>query len=409
MSSTLPGIVFDLDQTLLDSSALADLRDRRDWGMVGQRLGEVVPFTPAAGSVAPESVPTALYDAGVPVGVLTRSPRWYAEQLIRRFGIRHTALITGSDGYLPKPDTAALVAIARSMGVEAREIVFVGDDAVDHEAASVLQAMAVGVNWAASPMPGWTRFWPDLAVADPDLLLDIGNDLAALGDLVLAGVRPRWHWGTLLCPAREVFCCGRYFQTTDIERHRGHPLTALTLRAKNEQAAAEEVGRLMAHAAEAEHWRRQPPTIVVSVPPDPEAEWDRFEPVRPLVAQAFGAIDGAGVLTMNNGVANYKAMPHGARAAANRGRFSASSQVSGQRVLVLDNVWTSGATSEACAQALREAGAGAVEVLALTLTQTPRAEMCPRCQVNRLCHKTSVHGPFISCTDWRGCGYKRNV
>lgn len=409
MSSTLPSIVFDLDQTLLDSSALAYLRDNRDWGALGRRLGEVVPFAPEAGSVAPESVPTALYDAGVPVGVLTRSPRWYAEQLIKRFGIRHTALITGSDGYLPKPEPAALIAIARLMGMQAREIVFVGDDAVDHEAASAVQAMAVGVNWAAGPMPGWTRFWPDLAVVDPDLLLDIGNDLAALGDLVLAGVRPRWHWGTLLRPAQDVFCCGRYFQTTDIERHRGHPLTALTLKAKNERAAAEEVGRLMAHAAEAEHWRRRPPTMVVSVPPDPEAEWDRFAPVRPLVAQAFGAIDGAGVLTMNSGVTNYKAMPHSARAAANRGRFCASSQVNGRHVLILDDVWTSGATSEACAHALHEAGAGKVEVLALSLTQEPRAEMCPRCQVNRLCHKTGSRGPFISCTDWNGCRYARDL
>ncbi len=49
---------------------------------------------------------------GFRIGILTHSPRWYAERLLDAFGIRYDVLITGSDGYAPKPDPSSLRAIA---------------------------------------------------------------------------------------------------------------------------------------------------------------------------------------------------------------------------------------------------------------------------------------------------------
>ncbi|MDO9710720.1 ComF family protein [Paracraurococcus lichenis] len=76
----------------------------------------------------------------------------------------------------------------------------------------------------------------------------------------------------------------------------------------------------------------------------------------------------------DRGAAERAALLAGAFAVAPRAR----PRLLGRRVLLVDDVMTSGATADACARVLLEAGAAAVDVLAAARVPDPRLEGAPR-------------------------------
>ena len=124
--------------------------------------------------VHPEEIIASLRANGIPAGIVTRSPRWYAEALLEQFEVDVDVVVTGSDGHVPKPDPAALLAAAEELGIDPTEVAYVGDDVDDHHAAARAGMLSIGAIWAieGGRAERWHRHWPDLAFRDPESLLD---------------------------------------------------------------------------------------------------------------------------------------------------------------------------------------------------------------------------------------------
>jgi predicted amidophosphoribosyltransferase len=58
-----------------------------------------------------------------------------------------------------------------------------------------------------------------------------------------------------------------------------------------------------------------------------------------------------------------KGLNHNQRRTAVAGAFKAAGPMNGRTVILIDDVLTSGSTAEACARALRKAGAGRIELI----------------------------------------------
>lgn len=407
----IDAVVFDLDETLLDTSPLRDARQARQWSDVMRRVEEVEPYD-VGSAVAIEGLPALLRANGIKVGVLTASPRHYAEALLEHFDIEFDALVTGSDGHPSKPDPAGLRAIAAELGVAPERCAHIGDTDTDTAAAVKAGAIAVGVCWSTRAPEAWRRWWPEIAIADPALLLTLANGerLRLAAEAALRGDAIEWHWGTLAHVEEGVFALGRYFPTADT-RNAETELSPLILTAKNDPTRADDVARLFASAADNPEWSNYFDRVC-SVPPKPGADYDRFTTVRADIAPRLNAEDGGDNLEMLFDVANYKDLDHDARRAANVDRFRAD-DVDGEVVLLIDDVVTSGGQAEACRDALLAAGAEEVVILGLGLTQNALPETCPQCGVGTLkvIRRRRDGKPFLGCVNWftTGCTYTRDL
>ena len=122
------GVLIDLDQTLVDSSALKPWRDERDWRRVRASLylSQAYPF-------AVEFL-DQLTGLGLPCGIVTSSPRPYAEDMVRHHALPVRVLTAYHDTQAHKPHGAPLLHGLRVLGVTTG--VYIGDDEIDAQAAA---------------------------------------------------------------------------------------------------------------------------------------------------------------------------------------------------------------------------------------------------------------------------------
>jgi Haloacid dehalogenase-like hydrolase len=343
---------------------------------------------------------------GFQIGVLTHSPRWYAQRLLSAFGIPYDALITGSDGYAPKPDPSSLLAIAAEFGVPVEECIMVGDDAADIGAAQNAGALSIGVAWSRRAPQSWRRHWPDVAIAAPDRLIDVlngGDSCFPFAETVLAKNEPLWHWGSLLRLGNGIYGAGHYYTQSD-SRHPSDALSRLIIKAKDDPDAAERAGELLAGLTDTP-WKGMAVDLITSVPPKPDQTYDRFGPVRAAIAAASGTVERGEVLLQLYDDSDYKHQRAEDRPARVHDRF-ASIALSNECVLLIDDVITSGGQVEECRRQMLAQGARRVVVLALGVTQARLPRACPECGGFLRLVTTGPYSDFIGCSNfYRGCRY----
>jgi ComF family protein len=121
--------------------------------------------------------------------------------------------------------------------------------------------------------------------------------------------------------------------------------------------------------------------LIVPVPLYPARLWWRRFNQSAMLAQAVGRLTGVAVdcflLKRVKRTASQVGLSADQRRRSVRGAFRVDrarrSRIRGRNVVVVDDVITTGATAEACARALKRAGATKVDVLALARAVEPTA------------------------------------
>jgi len=396
-------VVFDLD-TLLDLTPLATERRQARWAEMAARLDEVVPYSMPDGSIEVLELTRWVHELGVKVGILSDLPGPVARGLAEKFQTSCNKMLDAAEGLPPEPEPARVEVLCERLEVPSRATVVVGASMPSFGAAARAGALSAGVAWAGAGVNGWGGWQPDVRLHEAADVVEVSEKGAAmrpLAEVLVEGEPPAVHWGSVIEVAEGVFAAGRYFTGTD-RRLSSHKLSRVIADSKASPGAATLLGEILADVA----GRTELPgaDLVVSVPGRPDAELDRFGVARAGIAEALGAEDGHGVLAMVKDCENYLQLDRDQRRMANHGRFRATRDLAGERVVLIDGVMTTGAVTRACARELLGAGAGEVWTLVAGVSQDAFERECPSCGVGMMRRVYGRFKPYYACTK-RACDH----
>jgi HAD superfamily hydrolase (TIGR01509 family) len=137
------GILIDLDQTLINSQAAQPLRRTRDWSAVYQLIPQLLPY-PGISELLEE-----LRVKRIPICIITSSPRPYCQRIIDHWGWQVDATVCYHDTSEWKPKPAPIVKGLERLGLEAAEVVAIGDAANDIKAARAAGVFSIGALWGS--------------------------------------------------------------------------------------------------------------------------------------------------------------------------------------------------------------------------------------------------------------------
>jgi phosphoglycolate phosphatase len=106
----------------------------------------------------------SLKEKGYKLAILTRSHHAYATEALKKIGVYQCFdLILGRDETpKPKPYPEALRHTSKLMGLGIEEIIFVGDNHIDHASAVNAQCLFVGVRTGPRGDDSWAQSWPEI-------------------------------------------------------------------------------------------------------------------------------------------------------------------------------------------------------------------------------------------------------
>jgi hypothetical protein len=330
----------------------------------------------------PHDLPAKLKSEGHKVGIVTNSKREYAEALIAGFNITCDELVAYKDTTEHKPHPAPLLLAMERLKSKPKNTFYIGDDEVDVQASYRAGITSIGAGWGAR---GWAQIGasPDILAYDTKIIVDEEYlwERPFIGDFFSPEVR--WHNGSIIWYADSMgFSLGRYFVASD-PRHGKSELCNAIINLKSEDRFAEDLGEILAKAlyrsGVLQTW-----TFLVPVPPKPGDDRIRFETV---INHAWGFLDQYSVcspvldgLKCVKDYGDLKKKSWIERQVAVRGAFKSSYDFNKKRVILIDDVSTSGATADECARVLLKSGAR--EVVKVTLgkdQQSFESRQCPRC------------------------------
>jgi HAD superfamily hydrolase (TIGR01509 family) len=148
-------VIFDFDQTLVDTSAVEDLRAARNWKAVMARAS-ALPVYDGVTELLKD-----LHAKGLPLAIVTKSPDMVPKAFIREHKWPIKIVIGYHQVKRPKPDPQGLLLAMEKGDASPEETFHVGDRPEDTEASRLAGVTALGAAWGIENVDALKASRPD--------------------------------------------------------------------------------------------------------------------------------------------------------------------------------------------------------------------------------------------------------
>lgn len=137
-------MIFDLDQTLIDSRIAKDLRKKRDWGNVYK----LIPSFRLYDGIY--ELLNEIHRNMIKMAIVTSSPRPYCERVIRYFSLPIDVCVCYHDTNKHKPNPDPIILAANELHAKALDnVISFGDEANDIIASNSANVFSVACTWGS--------------------------------------------------------------------------------------------------------------------------------------------------------------------------------------------------------------------------------------------------------------------
>ncbi len=165
----IKGVIFDLDQTIIDSSIAEPYRRKRDWPTV---YGLIPSFNVYDGF---DEVFNEISDK-VKIGIVTSAQGVYASKVVEKFNIPHEFIVDFYSTKMRKPNPAPMLRALELFGLEGDEVISFGDRKMDIIASHGAGIKGYGCSWGTNELDLLKESNPIKIIDSPLDILSVIND-----------------------------------------------------------------------------------------------------------------------------------------------------------------------------------------------------------------------------------------
>jgi len=401
----ISSVVFDLDVLLdyspLQDSSLNSISSSKTFG------------NPRDGFA--NNLPGLVKDKGLKVGVLSKHSRKCSTDLLRKYSIPYDLLHAGDAHDSQSSSSSIISRVREQLGVDKSELVYFGSTTSVFEDCSRENIRSLGADWVMRRFnqEEISKSAPDVILSRPHGLTEYlkGSALGYICEELAAGNEPIIHKGSFYSVGNNVFALGRYYQKSDY-RHYSSLLSQHILDLKIHDNHA----LMFAYAVKQLLSKLRGKFCVVPVPPQSGVERNRFKRSLAQLKKMLPhrVIDLPNGLRSTKKEPNYKKMGREERILSRQGMFRSNVNWNRKKVVLLDDVITTGTTIRACTELIKKDRPSTIYSVVFGRTQRVNEfHYCPICGEKLVVRQNREKKTFFwGCSNYHpngGCPYTKEL